>query len=287
MKERTHSGATTSSVATHQIFGQNLRRLIARKGTIAAACRDLDINRVQMGRFLNGESFPKPGLLKRLCSYFDTDARILLEPLDALESPDPAPSPFPELTKELQDRNLIETLFNITNVTPGVHVMYRQSYMRPNRYMKFLCQISKHNGITLIRGNEPRLDWDAVKQRNSYPFSGKEWTGLAYRGNEGFCYTYKDDFHDGVIGFGYFSEMGTFTGNIFMGVCTLLKRSSPNYGWTAPSLLQIMPQTTKEVMTEARTCGLFTFEELPDVMQTAFRMCIAPREFNYFIPKDD
>lgn len=287
MSEHTSSRAKETSVATHQIFGQNLRELITRHGTIAAVCRDLDVNRVQMGRFLNGESFPKPGLLKRLCAYFDVDARILLERLEDLERPQDIPKTLNDLTIELHERNLPEVLFNITNVPPGVHVMYRQSYMRPNRYMKFLCHISKHNGVTLIRGNESRLDWDTMKHQSRYPFSGKEWTGLAYRGNEGFCYVYKDDFHDGVMGFGYFAEMGTFTDNIFLGVCTVLRRSSPNYGWTVPSLLHILPQTPSDVMSEARSCGLYAFGELPNGIETAFRMCITPRDFNYFTPKDE
>ena len=46
----------------------------------------LDVNRVQMNRILNGESFPKPGLLKRICDYFSVDARILLQPLAVLEA---------------------------------------------------------------------------------------------------------------------------------------------------------------------------------------------------------
>src|SRR5210317_2441722 len=38
-----------------------------------------------MNRILNGESFPKPGLMKRICNYFQVDARILLQPLAELE----------------------------------------------------------------------------------------------------------------------------------------------------------------------------------------------------------
>jgi len=72
-------------VSTHLIFGKNLRQLCRRVGTIAEVADSLEINRVQMNRILNGESFPKPGMLKRICEYFNTDARILLQPLDELE----------------------------------------------------------------------------------------------------------------------------------------------------------------------------------------------------------
>ena len=73
------------NVSTHLIFGRNLRQLCKRVGTIAEVAEHLDVNRIQMNRILNGESFPKPGLMKRICNYFQVDARILLQPLAELE----------------------------------------------------------------------------------------------------------------------------------------------------------------------------------------------------------
>ena len=74
------------NISTHLIFGRNLRQLCKRVGTIAEVADHLDVNRVQMNRILNGESFPKPGLMKRICDYFQVDARILLQPLSELEN---------------------------------------------------------------------------------------------------------------------------------------------------------------------------------------------------------
>lgn len=67
-----------------KIFGENLRKLCAQRGTIAGAARDLGINKVQFHRYLNGQSFPKPQVLSDICTYFDVDARILLQPLEDL-----------------------------------------------------------------------------------------------------------------------------------------------------------------------------------------------------------
>jgi len=72
------------NISTHLIFGRNLRQLCKRVGTIAEVADHLDVNRVQMNRILNGESFPKPGLMKRICDYFQVDARILLQLLSEL-----------------------------------------------------------------------------------------------------------------------------------------------------------------------------------------------------------
>ncbi|CUH76619.1 helix-turn-helix domain-containing protein [Tropicibacter naphthalenivorans] len=69
-----------------RLFGQNLRKLCERRPSIAAVARDLDVNKVQFNRYLNGESYPKPQLLKEICAYFGTDARIMTEPLEEVEA---------------------------------------------------------------------------------------------------------------------------------------------------------------------------------------------------------
>lgn len=51
------------------------------RGTIAEACRDLDINRQQMAKYLSGESLPTVPLLVRICRHFDVSADIVHRPL--------------------------------------------------------------------------------------------------------------------------------------------------------------------------------------------------------------
>jgi len=62
-----------------QVFGRNLRLLCEQRSSPSAAARDLGINHVQMHRYLRGEAFPKPAVLKRICDYFGTDARIMTD----------------------------------------------------------------------------------------------------------------------------------------------------------------------------------------------------------------
>nr|WP_321509246.1 helix-turn-helix transcriptional regulator [uncultured Celeribacter sp.] len=67
------------------IFGANLRELAAREPSVAQLCRNIGINRTQFNRYLNGEAFPRPDVLYRICCHFDVDARVLLEPLWQVE----------------------------------------------------------------------------------------------------------------------------------------------------------------------------------------------------------
>ncbi|WP_298847683.1 helix-turn-helix transcriptional regulator [uncultured Ruegeria sp.] len=68
------------------MFGANLRQLARRYRSISALCRQLGVNRTQFNRYLSGESVPRPDVLDRICRFFDVDARILLKPLDEIES---------------------------------------------------------------------------------------------------------------------------------------------------------------------------------------------------------
>ncbi len=68
-------------MSVHLVFDKNLILLCKGRGSVSQVAGDLGISRVQMNRILNGESFPKPGLLNRICNMFDVDGRILLRPL--------------------------------------------------------------------------------------------------------------------------------------------------------------------------------------------------------------
>ncbi|MCB2110976.1 helix-turn-helix domain-containing protein [Albidovulum sp.] len=73
------------------IFGNNLRLLSSRRGSQAAAATALGMSKVQFQRYLKGQSFPKPNVLKSICDYFNVDARILTEPLDPVTATQPPP----------------------------------------------------------------------------------------------------------------------------------------------------------------------------------------------------
>ncbi|WP_375175530.1 helix-turn-helix domain-containing protein [Pseudooceanicola sp.] len=71
----------------NDIFGNNLRQLVDRRDMrVAPLCRDLGINRTQFNRYLSGESHPRPDVLKRICDFFEVDARVLLQHLAEIEA---------------------------------------------------------------------------------------------------------------------------------------------------------------------------------------------------------
>lgn len=62
-------------------FRHNLRQLVATDGSIAEACRLLDINRQQMAKYLSGESLPSVPILIKICDHYGVSADIAHKPL--------------------------------------------------------------------------------------------------------------------------------------------------------------------------------------------------------------
>ncbi len=49
---------------------KNLNLLCDRHRTAAETCRDLDINRLQFNRYLNGKTRPSKRIMRKICDYF-------------------------------------------------------------------------------------------------------------------------------------------------------------------------------------------------------------------------
>lgn len=93
----TSTDSSTSPAELRAMFGANLKHLCREAPSISALCRDLGINRTQFNRYLSGESFPRPDVLHRICTFFDVDARILLEPVDQIATTSGFAMHHPEL----------------------------------------------------------------------------------------------------------------------------------------------------------------------------------------------
>jgi transcriptional regulator with XRE-family HTH domain len=55
---------------------------------LTSLSRELNVHRNQIQRFVDGSSVPKPTLLRRICDFFEVDARILTHPLEDLSLAD-------------------------------------------------------------------------------------------------------------------------------------------------------------------------------------------------------
>lgn len=135
------------------MFGANLKHLCRQAKSISALCRDLGINRTQFNRYLAGESFPRPDVLYRICSFFDVDARILLEPVGEIAQDKgfllshPQLSPFfgpasTEISEELLPSGLFRFL--------------RRSFIEQDKFVEGLVYVYRRNNFCFVRGHEAK-----------------------------------------------------------------------------------------------------------------------------------
>lgn len=173
------------------VFGKNLRLLSSQRQSLARVAEDLGISRVQFQRYLRGESFPKPNLLRRICIYFDVDARIMLDPLTDRLMADMRTARHVEkerLDTQMWQIGLQHALpdydyFGAANtLSNGLHGIWRHSFLRPGMIVRTLVQVSEHQGVKLLRGYDaPQL------YPKGTPIRLREYRGLTLRMPNGYA----------------------------------------------------------------------------------------------------
>lgn len=130
------------------MFGANLKRLAQNYPSVSELCRQLGINRTQFNRYLSGESFPRPDVLDRICRFFDVDARILLKPLDEIETQQRHPSIdiLDHFLAARHEPELPDGFFNASECDP-----HDENDMQHR--LLFMRRVKRN---ILLRGYEPR-----------------------------------------------------------------------------------------------------------------------------------
>ncbi|WP_417205423.1 helix-turn-helix domain-containing protein [Antarctobacter sp.] len=162
MSEKSATNSNTRGPAPAELrsmLGANLRQLSQRAPSISALCRDLGINRTQFNRYLAGESFPRPDVLHRICSYFHVDARILLESVQEITNNDAGILNNPAISDYLGNamRPVSEEAF-----PSGFYRFARRSFLDEHMFVRGLIYVFRSRDGTFLKGFEAK---DAMRQQ--------------------------------------------------------------------------------------------------------------------------
>ncbi len=171
--------------AVSLVFGNNLRILSLERHSLSRVAEELGIGRVQFQRYLRGESFPKPGLLDRICEYFCVDARILTQPvterlLAEMRISRAAQAKGVDISKWLAGLIYVapaeEYHHGPHSLTEGLYRVWRRSFAKPGKAVRVVVQVRSRDGVLCLRG------FDSPKQYPpKYPPALREFRGLALR----------------------------------------------------------------------------------------------------------
>lgn len=253
-----------NSIASRSIFGQNLRELIRKSGTIASTSSDLGINRTQLHRYIRGESFPRPDVLLNICDHFGVDSSIYTEPLGSssagllLASGQRIAMPLPDVLPD------------------GLYIAWKASRRFEGFVLKHLFLVKRRNGVchtrALKRPDELLAETESgrITVRNTKLINAH--SGFAF--NQGSRISIISGQTEGQILSLTTYQVG-FNGNasIFLGY--ELGGSNSSFGRThahGPRVLMKIPQNARSVFKWARMPQLLSWSDAPIDVSSAFRM---------------
>jgi len=257
-----HTHKPSSATETHPaqlraIFGDNLRRLSAEYPSVAELCRDLGINRTQFNRYLSGESFPRPDVLHRICQFFGTDARILLEPAGDLKS----------ASFDLLSHPAVAGFFGSEPVSvpeelfpSGIYRFVRRSFVDETLFVRGLVYIHRKDGYTFLRGSEPL---DALRRQGlSTARRDREFKGIVMRQEEGILIlvTHRNSL---ACSFNFLAPETSFQSNLWEGYVTRTVREKITGIRAARMVYEHLGRDTGAILAAARGKALLSIDELP------------------------
>ena len=244
-----------SASETRGMLGQNLKTLMGEHGNVAELSRTLDINRTQMNRFLSGESFPRPDILKRICDHFGVDGRILLEPVESI------------ITRKAGLRQSLALYGNGYNyhassrLADGFYIFWKITYGRPARAQSILTQVKTIEGIKTFSGYMPKasgtyfMPSDPRERRSG---------GIIFPQQDGFSMLALDT-HSRRLSLSFMEYC--YMSRLFVGASYLSAGGTANTVPYVPVVMQQLPRNTGATLSAARECRLQPIEDVPDAIR--------------------
>ncbi len=245
-----------SPAELRSVFGANLRKLGSSAASISALCRDLGINRTQFNRYLAGESFPRPDVLHRICTFFDVDARILLEPVDDIAEAPQSLMSHPFLADYVGAGMLG---LGEEDFPSGFYRFSRAAFSEESRFVVGVVRIFRKDGMTFLRGFEPKealamydLPTDAAS---------REYRGLVLQQAEGIAALVS---RKGAVttSFNYLSKAGGLANHFWVGYAVRTTPENHSGRRAARLVYEYLGTDTHKVLAAARGSGYRTAKEL-------------------------
>ncbi|WP_233270512.1 helix-turn-helix domain-containing protein [Chachezhania sediminis] len=241
------------------MLGDNLRLLTRSRGSVSQLSRELGINRTQFNRYLSGESFPRPDVLQRICSYFDVDARVILEPVDGLAARDDLlGGPFLGDYVGAGVANVPETLF-----PSGFYRFTRRSFANQSLFLVGLLHVTRNGGYTFVRGYESR---DAMRRQNlpTDPPT-REYRGYASRHEDGIVLITSRK-NAMTSSFNYLSRAASFNNNFWVGYTTRTVPETADSPRATRLVYELLDKSWPKIMEAGRLMGFVTEDYLAEHM---------------------
>lgn len=264
----TETAVRTNPTQVRNVFGDNLRLLLKNAPPVRQICSDIGLHRSQFNRFLNGEAFPKPDTLQRLCTYFGVDARILLEPLKPNRASEHSASVtlHPEIASYLQ---IAGGEADTAAMPSGFYLYARQSYQDPQRFQTAVNYVYVAGGQKYIKGFMNR---DLARELGIPTTStrDREFRGPILAMNTGVAFFAA---HHGARSFtvNFLERRQVGARWLLVGHCMRTIGATGGHLPVGPIVFQPLQADLSVVLPAARSAGFVDLDALPSVVRAIFR----------------
>ncbi|MGI3167817.1 helix-turn-helix domain-containing protein [Pseudooceanicola sp. C21-150M6] len=233
--------------------------------SIAGLCRELGINRTQFNRYLSGESFPRPDVLHRICTFFGKDARILLEPVESVPDNGNDMLSHPVI-RDFLGRNSTDVPEEM--VPSGLYRFSRRSFVDDSQAVLGLMLIFRESGFTFLRGYEAK---EAMEQQGlSTKGPDREFRGVFLQQEEGVANIAS---RRGSItcSYQFLSRYPTMDGHFLEGYSARSARESVRTRRVGRTVYEYLNNNRDAIRWTAKHAGLLPQEDLPKFHQRLLR----------------
>ena len=244
-----------SPAELRSMFGSNLRILAQAYPSISELSRQLGINRTQFNRYLSGESFPRPDVLARICTFFDVDARVLLEPVESISGGnDPLTGPVLRDFVGAGVEDVDEALF-----PSGFYRFSRRSFIDRDKFVVGLVWVFREGSTTFIRGFEARAAMTG--QGLGITRDAREFRGLVSRQEDGVSAMIS---RKGAMtaSFNFLSRVTSFENNYWVGYVARTVREIPEAERVVRMVYEYLGTGIGRAKEAGKTAGYCSVEEL-------------------------
>jgi len=265
-----------------KVFGTNLRKLCESQPSISFVAKTLGINRIQFTRYLNGESYPKPAVLKNIVEYFGVDARIFTEPL----SVEQLAASYAGKAPEVHVNQAVLGMHGLEYVLAGREsfgpfprlpnecvVMWRRSFSTPDMYFSMMVKFDVHKGCKVVRGYEPPVRTPQLLLDTGHPKAGRvnksEIRGLVSEMGAGFLITYFPPYPRVTVCSSYihFDDFWADDG-LLPGVSMLNRLPKSGVINYSNTVLEFIPQNLAAIIACGRARGFHKAHDVPERIRT-------------------
>lgn len=238
------------------MLGANLRHLSKEAASISALCRDLGINRTQFNRNLSGESFPRPDVLHKICSFFGVDARVLLEPVDQINMIEHDLLHHPEIADYVGAGS---TEVDEALMPAGFYRFSRLSFTDNNQFIQGLVYIYREDKYTFLRGYEAK----EAMARQGLPSDAntREFRGFLLP-QEGGVSAFVSRKNSLTTSFNFLARVESFEQNFWVGYATRTVRESVTGRRVARLVYEHLGHDVGKALDSARASGFCTEDQL-------------------------